>query len=171
MFSRFADPNILPYLHTVLVFYRYLAYFPLAMRIQRKSEFPRPEGQLPRPLPEDFALRGLFWTCEQPNVGPYFPSDWFSNHTIEEDEKYDEFASMADERRERILWLSVSIAQHKKWLLYDENLHRFSVPSRFEEGVNISMGIDTDIANIAVSSRASTSTLCFASDDAIGQET
>ncbi|KAK7954393.1 hypothetical protein PG988_015087 [Apiospora saccharicola] len=152
VFARFADPNILPYLYTILVFHRYLILYPSAMsqleatfpwemvlvllntllpscreyeRIQ-SYEFPRPDKQSPKPLLEDFAFRGLLWADK------YFPSDWFSNDKIDDDEKHLEVASMTDERKERILWLGVSIARHDKWLLYDEDFHRFSVPSRFE---------------------------------------
>ncbi|KAK7937584.1 uncharacterized protein PG986_014452 [Apiospora aurea] len=168
VFSRFSDPNILPYLHTILVFHRYLISYPKATslleatfpwkllsmllnslllsyrdyeRIQ-SSDFPRPNKQSPRPLPEDFALRGLLWADK------YFPSDWFSNDKIDDDEKYFEVASMTDERKERVLWLGVSIARHGEWLLYDENLHRFSVPPRFEQEIDI-ISVDTEMANIS----------------------
>ncbi|KAK8036744.1 hypothetical protein PG994_015241 [Apiospora phragmitis] len=189
VFARFADPNILPYLHTILVFHRYLILYPSAMslleatfpwkmvsvllnsllpscreyeRIQ-SEEFPRPDKQSPRPLPEDFALRGLLWADK------YFPSDWFSNDKIDDDEKYLEVASMTDERKERILWLGVSIARHDKWLLYDEESHRFSVPSRFEQEIDINMSVDPDVANVSDPSRASKPALSSAGDDAIRQ--
>ncbi|KAK8036660.1 hypothetical protein PG993_008643 [Apiospora rasikravindrae] len=189
IFSRFADPNTLPFLHSTLVFYRFLISYPSAMdlleatfpwkmvsillnallsscreyeRIQ-SSEFPRPVKQLPRPLPEDFALRGLLWADK------YFPSDWFSNDKVDDDEKYLEVASMTDERKERILWLGVSIARHDKWLLYDEEFHRFSVPSRFEQDIDINMSDDPDVANVSDPSRASTPALSSAGDDAIRQ--
>ncbi|KAK8863172.1 hypothetical protein PGQ11_009407 [Apiospora arundinis] len=185
--SRVSDPNILPYLHSILVFHRYLAFYPLAMslleatfpwklvsillnsillsyrgyeRIQ-SSEFPRPVKQLPRPLPEDFALRGLLWAEN------YFPSDWFSNDNIDDDEKHFEVASMTDERKERILWLGVSIARHNKWLLYDEEFHRFSVPSQFEQDVDINMSVDPDVPNVSDPPRVSTPALTSAGDEAI----
>ncbi|KAK8139948.1 hypothetical protein PG984_000014 [Apiospora sp. TS-2023a] len=189
VFSRLADPNTLPFLHSTLVFYRFLISYPSAMdlleetfpwkmvsmllnallsscrgyeRIQ-SSEFPRPVRQLPRPLPEDFALRGLLWADK------YFPSDWFSNDKIDDDEKHLEVASMTDERKERILWLGVSIARHDKWLLYDEEFHRFSVPSRFEQETDTNMSVDPDVANVSGPSRASTPALSSAGDDAIRQ--
>ncbi|KAK8106664.1 methyltransferase domain-containing protein [Apiospora kogelbergensis] len=164
--SRVSDPNILPYVHSILVFHRYLSSYPAAMslleatfpwklvatllnsllssygeyeRIQ-SNKFPRLAKQLPRPLPEDFALRGLLWADK------YFPSDWFSNDMIDDEEKYSEVASMTDERKERILWLGVSIAQHGKWLLYDEKSHQFSVPPRFEQDVDEDM---PDVALVA----------------------
>ncbi|KAK7967611.1 uncharacterized protein PG986_001888 [Apiospora aurea] len=187
VFSRCSDPNILPCLHTILVFHRYLILFPSAMslleatfpwklvsmllnslllsyrvyeRIQRSDEFPRPDNTAPRPLPEDFALRGLLWADK------YFPSDWFSNDKIDDDEKYLEVASMTYERKERILWLGVSIARHGKWLLYDEELHQFSVPFRFDQEIDVSMGVDTDEADISRQSRASSLALSSASNDA-----
>ncbi|KAF5707532.1 RNA polymerase II holoenzyme cyclin-like subunit [Fusarium mundagurra] len=65
------DTNILPFLHTILV-----------------NHFPLPEkDQLPRLLPEDFAMRGLLYTED------YLLNDWFRNDNIDEDEKYFELAS------------------------------------------------------------------------------
>lgn len=134
-------------------------------RIQ-SSEFPRQVKQLPRPLPEDFALRGLFWAD--------FPSDWFSNDKIDDDEKYFEVASMTDERKERILWLAVCIARQGKgkWLIYDDKLHQFSVPPRFEQEVDINMNFDAEMATISEAdtlSRASTLALSSSGDKAIGE--
>lgn len=152
---RFADPNILPFLHVVLAFIHHLAFFPAAITVIEKTfpwklvslllnslllsyreydkmystEFPRPDKGLPRPLPEDFAMKGLIW------VDKYFPNDWFSNEKIDDDEKYFEVASMTDERKERILWLGCAIAKQKKWLVYDENLHLFGVVDQYEKEV------------------------------------
>ena len=136
-------------------------------RIQ-SGEFPRPVKQLPRPLPEDFALRGLLWAEK------YFPSDWFSNDKIDDDEKYFEVASMTDERKERIIWLAVYIAREGKgqWLIYDDKVHQFSVPSRFEREVDINMNFDTEMAIISEThtlSRASTLALSSSGDKAIGE--
>ncbi|KAK7962569.1 uncharacterized protein PG986_003394 [Apiospora aurea] len=192
VFPRFSDPNILPFLHSTLVFYRFMISYPSAMelleatfpwkmvsmllnsllpscrgheRIQ-SNEFPRPVKQLPRPLPEDFALRGLLWAEK------YYPSDWFSNDKVDDDEKYFEVASMTDERKERVLWLGVSIARHGKWLLYDDELRQFSVPSRFEQEIDISMNLDTEMASISEAdavSRTSTLALSSSGDKAIGE--
>ena len=192
VFSRFADPNILPYLHTILVFHRHLILYPMAMalleetfpwklvsillnslllsyreyeKIERSDEFPRPVKQLPRPLPEDFALRGLLWAEK------YFPSDWFSNDKFDDDEKYFELPSMTNERKERVLWLGISIARHGKWLVYDDNLHRFSVPPRFEQEIEIT-SVDTEMTSVAevdTLSRASTLALSSAGDKAMGE--
>lgn len=149
---RFADPNILPYTHVVLVFLLYLKKYPSAMALIDKAfpwkllstllnslllsyrdyerihrpQFPRPEKELPRPLPEDFAMKGLLW------VDDYFPSDWFANDKVDDDEKYFEVASMTDERKERILWLGVVLAGSGQWLVYDERMHQFSVAPQFE---------------------------------------
>jgi hypothetical protein len=67
--------------------------------------FPSPEKDGARPLPEDFALRGLLWAED------YFPGEWFSNEKFDEEEKYHERASMTAQRKERILWLAVRIAR------------------------------------------------------------
>ncbi|KAI1872276.1 hypothetical protein JX265_001600 [Neoarthrinium moseri] len=154
-FRRFADPNVLPFLHSILVFVRHLTFFPGAMAFIDKTfpwklvsmllnslllsyrdydrihndNFPRPVKELPRPLPEDFAMKGLLW------VDKYFPVDWFSNDKIDDDEKYFEVASMTDERKERILWLGCRIAKLGKWLTYDESIHQFGVVNEFEREV------------------------------------
>ncbi|KAK4069273.1 hypothetical protein Trihar35433_5852 [Trichoderma harzianum] len=78
-----------------------------------------------RPLPEDYAMRGLIYTEE------YFPLKWFSGEVVEEDEKYFEQASMVDARKERILWIGRQIASVGKWLLWDENA-RFTVPDEYD---------------------------------------
>lgn len=156
VFRRLADPNILPYLHTILVFMDHLAHHPRAMAYLAKSfpwklvatllnsillsyrdydrieglEFPRPEKELPRPLPEDFAMKGLLW------LEKHFPDDWFNNEKIDDDEKYFEVASMTDERKERVLWLGCRIASHNKWLTYDGVLHQYGVVPEFEQDLN-----------------------------------
>ncbi|KAI1506084.1 hypothetical protein F5X99DRAFT_179652 [Biscogniauxia marginata] len=151
---RLGDPNILPFVHVVMVFMYYLTRFPDAMAHVEETfpwkilslllnslllsyrdherihsqEFPREdEKTLPRPLPEDFAMKGLLW------VEDYFPEIWFSNGQIDDDEKYFEVASMTDERKERILWLGCRIAETGKWLAYDEHLHQFGVTSTYEK--------------------------------------
>lgn len=155
VFRRLADPNVLPYVHTVLVFMDHLTSYPSAMglvetkfpwklvssllnslllsyrdyeRIE-SGDFPRPEKELPRPLPEDFAMKGLLW------VDKYYPNDFFRNDKIDDDEKYFEVASMTEERIERILWLSCRIATHNKWLTYDKAAHAFGVASDFEQNL------------------------------------
>jgi hypothetical protein len=175
VFRRFADPNILPYLHVVLVFVHHLTFFPGAMAFIDRNfpwklvslllnsillsyrdyprihsvVFPRPDKELPRPLPEDFALKGLLW------VDKYFPIDWFSNDKIDDDEKYFEVASMTDERKERILWLGCKIAKHRSWLVYDEVLHQFGVAPQYEKEIE-SVSKDPEMMNLSETlSRAS----------------
>ena len=63
------------------------------------DKFPLPERDDVRPFPEDFAIRGLLW------AEGYYPSDWFANEKIDEEEKYHETATMTDYRKERMLWL------------------------------------------------------------------
>ncbi|KAK3330590.1 hypothetical protein B0H66DRAFT_468554 [Apodospora peruviana] len=153
---RFGDLNILPYLHVTLAFAYHLSYHPEAMaylapefpwkltalmlntligtiqnysRIEniRFPEFEKGKGELPRPLPEDYAMRGLLW------VDKYFPNDWFSNDKIDDDEKYFEVASMSEERKERVLYLGCRIAARDgKWLRYDSESHQFSVSAQYD---------------------------------------
>lgn len=149
---RFDDPNILSYVHVVLVFLLHLKWHPSVMDLIdgtfpwtllskllnslfqsyrdydtiHSDEFPRRAEESLRPLPEDFAMRGLPWT------ETYFPSDWFSNQ-VHYDEQYFEIASMMERRKERILWLGMRLAKPGRWLVYDETKHRFAVAHRMEE--------------------------------------
>ncbi|KAI1839424.1 hypothetical protein JX266_014365, partial [Neoarthrinium moseri] len=167
---RFADPNVLPFFHTVLVFTYHLSFFPNAMatidktfpwklvslslnslllsyrhyeRIQ-SERFPWPEKDFQRPLPEDFAMKGLLW------VEKYFPIDWFSNERID-DEKYFEVASMTEERKERILWLGCRIAGVGRCLTYDESIHQFGVVPEFETEIEVLENNATDMDMFGVS--------------------
>jgi hypothetical protein len=128
---RFGDSNVLPYLHVSLVFINHMTSFPEAMshlapsfpwkltslmlntlvgsvdsysRIEG-SAFPRPQTEeLPRPLPEDYTMRGLVFTDN------YFPDNWFADNRVDDDEKYLEMLSMAEERKIRVLYLGCRIA-------------------------------------------------------------
>ncbi|KAJ4324005.1 hypothetical protein N0V84_004099 [Fusarium piperis] len=149
---RWGDTSTLPFLHTVLVFMNHMARFPGAIShlegafpwkltalmlnsqlvsceadYQVHSDFRLPEkGQLPRPLPEDFAMRGLIYSED------YFPHDWFKNDKIDEDEKYFELGSMVEERRDRILTLGCRIAASGSWLIWDPEARQFSVPAKYD---------------------------------------
>ena len=128
--QRIGDPNVLPFIHVTLVFMYRMSRHSGAISILRASfpwellsimlntllvscestgpieneKFPSPEKDDVRPLPEDFALRGLLFAED------YFTPHWFANEKIDEEEKYHERASMTAQRKERILWLAVRIA-------------------------------------------------------------
>lgn len=73
------------------------------------EDFPQPSEEngnkeKPRPLPEDFALRGQMYSQW------YFPSTWFMNTMVDDDERTLELPSMVQSRTERILWLGHRIA-------------------------------------------------------------
>ncbi|KAL6866793.1 hypothetical protein J3F83DRAFT_761745 [Trichoderma novae-zelandiae] len=78
-----------------------------------------------RPLPEDYAMRGLIYTEE------YFPLEWFAGEAVEEDEKYFEQASMVDARKERILWIGRQIASQGKWIIWEGESAKFTVPAEY----------------------------------------
>ncbi|KDN65893.1 hypothetical protein CSUB01_11167, partial [Colletotrichum sublineola] len=150
VFRRFADSNVNPYLHVTLSFLYHMSHFPTAMgyietRMPWKhisfmlsallrgcasvdrinlEDFPRPNNGTPRPLPEDFAQRGLLW------VDGYYPHDWFASK-LDDDEKYFEVASMTEEREERCLWLGCRLASWGNWLIYDKFARRFRVPPQY----------------------------------------
>ncbi|KAI0191349.1 hypothetical protein F4808DRAFT_476137 [Astrocystis sublimbata] len=154
VFRRLGDPNVLPYVHVVIVFISYIARFPGAMAHLEKrfpwkllslilnsllvsyqdykriksTEFPRESNDPPRPLPEDFALRGLLWV-------DHYPVDWFSNEKIDDDEKFFEMPSMTDIRKERILWLAYRTAQAGSGLVYKEGANQFGVTPEFEREI------------------------------------
>jgi len=64
-----------------------------------------------RPTPEEFALRGLFWTFR------YFISGWFRKKSIKDENQYKEDASMnTDYRPECILWLGCQLTKSGKFI-------------------------------------------------------
>lgn len=92
---RYGDTNTLPFLHTILVFISHIIRFPAAIshlekvfpwkltsltlnsllvscepgyKVQTKFHLPE-KNQVPRPLPEDFTMRGFLYSKD------YFPSD------------------------------------------------------------------------------------------------
>lgn len=163
VFRRFGDPNVTPYLHVSLSFLYHLSHFPAAMgHIEEKlpwkliafmlnsfiksytsvdkiesEDFPRPDKETPRPLPDDFAQRGLLW------VDKYYPSDWFTASKMDDDEKYFEVASMMDERKDRCLWLGCRLASTGKWLTYDKPTRQFGVAPKYDIEIANLSGIAT----------------------------
>ncbi|KAE8454538.1 hypothetical protein EG329_000161 [Mollisiaceae sp. DMI_Dod_QoI] len=137
--QRIGDPNVLPFIHVILVFmfnmtrhtgvmnllqedfpWDLLAIMLNTLFAQYKTpdrieaeQFPLPAKDEFRPFPEDFALRGLLWAEN------YFPDEWFTHEKIDEEEKSHERPSMTDERKERILWLACKIAKAGPWITYD----------------------------------------------------
>ena len=71
-----------------------------------------------KPLPEDFAMRGLLWTEK------YLPDGYFQQERIDDEEKYFEVPSMAEQRRERVLFLGCRIAEvgNQRFLQYSNQL-------------------------------------------------
>jgi len=89
----------------VCLFLNTLAADPQAMTSKtRRQDFPRPFNETGRPLPEDFVMRGQLFTQW------YFPANWFSAAMIDDDERSHDLPSMAQPRKERILWLGHCIA-------------------------------------------------------------
>ncbi|GKT52621.1 EST/SMG-like protein 1 [Colletotrichum spaethianum] len=151
VFRRIGDRNVLPYLHVALSFLYHMSSFPEAMgyieakipwrlismmlnALLRKcpsldriesEDFPRPNKETPRPLPEDFAQRGLLW------VDKYYPDNWFPSE-VDDDDKYFEVALMVEERQDRCLWLGCRLASSGNWLTYDKPTRRFGVPPQYD---------------------------------------
>ncbi|KAH6980507.1 hypothetical protein EDB80DRAFT_825953 [Ilyonectria destructans] len=133
---RWGDTNTLPFVHTMMVLIHKLAQYPADISYLEQScdfeprmdgDFPGPEKhEAPRPLPEDYAMRGLIY------VNDYYPKEWFTNEKIDEDERYFELASMVDQRKERILYLGYKIAAHGEWLKFDTESRRFSVADEYD---------------------------------------
>lgn len=150
VFRRYGDPNILPYLHVRLAFMLFMAAKDSAMRYLENSfpwnllvpmlnslstqfkhherieseEFPQSSA---RPLPDDWSLRGLLWTEK------LYPSDWFSNDKVDDDEKTFELPSMTEDRKERVLWLGYKLASYGKWIKYDVYTKQFSVTAQYDK--------------------------------------
>ena len=126
--QRVGDKNVWPLVHVSLVFLWSLTLVDKAMKYVERAvpwsgicsflnnlakpeamassriwadAFPHPDG---RPLPEDFQTRG------QPYSRWYYPDKWFTNSTIDDEERTLELPSMTALRVERILWLGMRIA-------------------------------------------------------------
>ncbi|KAJ1335839.1 protein SMG6 [Microdochium nivale] len=145
--GRLGDDSVFPFLHVSLVFLYHIAQFNVMSMVGqafpwklvcellnsmllsyrtldriRSTDFPVPAGRnTPRPLPEDFAMKGLLWTNR------YFPNDFFVDDKIDDDEKYFEVASMTDERCERILWIASRLAENQQWLTVNQSFTTFGV--------------------------------------------
>ena len=102
----------------------------------------------PRPLPEDFALRGQIYSQW------YFPTTWFTNMAVDDDERTLELPSMVTPRIERILWLghriasvchtivrsndsSDSAAQANRWIRFDVDTRSFVITDYVMNELNI----------------------------------
>ncbi len=90
-----------------------------------------------KPLPEDYALRGLRWSKS------YFPEGWFvTNERIDDEDKYFELPSMLKERRARLVWLGCRIVESGagKWLRLEEvedGRKRFAVSLEFDVDLSL----------------------------------
>lgn len=157
VFRRLGDLSILGYLHCTLVFIDYLTCSDSAVRLVGRDlpwkrlsvllntvlpddklslartdrpDFPHPgpaKGPV-RPLPDDFALRGLPW------VDKYLPKDWFGEPAVDEDERFMETPSVLEERKVRVLHLARRIAAWSKgeWLSYDEGQRTFGTSKQYD---------------------------------------
>jgi hypothetical protein len=88
-----------------------------------RAQEPKPDNQVFRPLPEDWALRGLDFADR------YLEQDWFSIPNYEDEEHYLETESMrVQDRPWRVLWLGVQIAKigQGQWIAYDDVKKRFT---------------------------------------------
>jgi Est1 DNA/RNA binding domain len=136
--QRIGDPNVLPHVHISLVFMNHIMRSEPAMKLVKKEfpweslasmlntlvtsydnfrrvenhRFPEPEKGVGRPLPEDFNIRGLEWAAS------YYPEGWFENALVDDEERTLELASMAADRKERILWLAYQLAQVICYILF-----------------------------------------------------
>jgi hypothetical protein len=75
------------------------------------ADFIRPEKGHALPLPEDHLIRGQIWSQNA------FPSDWFKESEVDDEERSIEHASTVQIRAERVLWLAYRLAS-VSWLLH-----------------------------------------------------
>lgn len=157
---RHWDPNALPFLHSMMVFVYYMTFFGVAMNhIENEipwklialmlnefmqscvdneyephmhgTDFPGPhKDEELRPLPEDYAMRGLVWADK------IFPENWFGSESQDEDEKYFNLPSMAMVRHERMLWIGRRIAESGQWLTWDQSSGQFTVTAKYNVDVD-----------------------------------
>jgi len=144
--KHIGDKNVLPHVHFSLAFLWSLALVPKAMmyvqaevpweklvfflntlnpqgvnesRLQSDS-FPLPDSGAANQLPEDFAMRGQVWNL-------YHPVDFFSDTSIDDEERSLELPSIAVPRTERCLWLAHRLASFNCWIAYDKSQGKFSL--------------------------------------------
>ncbi|KAL2108956.1 hypothetical protein VUR80DRAFT_3152 [Thermomyces stellatus] len=152
--DRLGDPNVWPFVHVTLVFVHHLTFFqskggmehierafPWSPLVNLLNTLRSPSGADPKhesdtfpglaedgpPLPEDFAMRGLLWADK------YHPAGWLAEAKVDNDEKGFELPSMAEQRRDRILWLGCRIAKFGRWIKYDGESRAFSVVPEFAD--------------------------------------
>ena len=89
--------------------------------------FPTPKEGVGRPLPEDFVMRGQLWTEF------FFPHTWFTDASIDDEERTLELPSFTAPRGQRMVWLGLRIADLKKWLIYDIESRTFEVSQCVKE--------------------------------------
>ncbi|KAG8525670.1 uncharacterized protein KY384_000430 [Bacidia gigantensis] len=90
-----------------------------------RSDFPRPDNEAGRPLWEDFLIRGTIFA--------YFPNSWFSDTTLDDEERQLEIPSMDSGRMERVLWLGHILAALNIWIRYDADSEIFLPITRAEQ--------------------------------------
>jgi hypothetical protein len=152
--QRVDDSNILSFIHVNMIFMVFLSqspsalqlvseHFPWASLVTMLNEVPRgysvyariesdgiplPEENYARPTPEEFALRGLDF------AEYYFPTGWFENHNIDDENMYMENRSLnRDYRTERILWLGRQLANRCAEISYSSSRHKFVVVHERDE--------------------------------------
>ncbi|PHH59166.1 hypothetical protein CDD81_3668 [Ophiocordyceps australis] len=155
---RWGDKNTFSCIHAALVFMLHVSQRPDAMALveghfpwkltammlnlvlsklddvpgMEGLEFPWPEKKAPaRPLPEDYALRGLIYTQD------YFPPRWFDNDRIDDDERTLEPPSKTLDRQERILWIGRRLARMDKWLTWNDATRRFWVTNTYDLDLDV----------------------------------
>ncbi|MCJ1456853.1 hypothetical protein MMC28_007219 [Mycoblastus sanguinarius] len=135
----------------VCAFLNTLAAEPFAMTAKVWAEdFPKPEKDTGRPLPEDFILRGQLYSRW------YFPHTWFTDAMIDADERTLDMPSIDQLRIERILWLGLRIAsvsliamllgiantlQAARWIHYDVGAKSFVATDH----VNVNLTADAKL--------------------------
>lgn len=135
---RIREPNIYPYFqHRIASAIEYLEdKFPwnsvsllLNMLLVSRRIFTRitgedypgpPKTETSRPLPVDFAIRGLVWENR------YCPKNWFTASDVDEGDKDFESSAMIDGREEGILWLGSPTTRPQQWSTSSAVAHSYA---------------------------------------------
>jgi len=159
--QRLGDPNVLPFIHCALVFMLRISQHADAMdlleadfpwdataimlntliagidlnRVQNGT-FPMPVNDEARPLPEDYILRGILYADH------YYPDTWFATK-VDEEEKFQERASMTAQRKERILFVACRIATCGRGLQWDSAKGQFSKAEQRERHIMRSLTMES----------------------------
>ena len=84
------------------------------------EDFPQPDEKAERLLLKDFTFQGQMYTWW------YFPVTWFSNTSVDDEEKIVKLSLMAKSHSHQLVWLGAQITDVSELMLYLSCLAKFT---------------------------------------------